>query len=356
MSEFFNVTLDKDVVLDDNITSGFTGWSSEKILDEIVAYRVTKFEELSDVDVVNKEDKQVVVYSGDTGKFITIDFETMGDAVGISLKQLSKLGIVGTPTTPMIVDIPISTLDFKLPKVNILKFILGDQNVIKTANSFVNGESNTFVPDEMILFDGTVRLKTLFQYTMTDDEDIESTYDNYDVIVDKSKFKSISDFSVTASGLDELLNITAIPTDRLLIPTGDMNLSNVSNIDYFSLVATGVNPRVICSVDGGITWKTFVTDHWETINLTAADVKINGITPDVFNAINSTYWNLLITTNKIRFAYLMQDNNSYDGLTLQYDGIGHWEEAKNTEYDVIYASNSLLQVKVYFSGDVKINY
>ncbi|WP_368488367.1 hypothetical protein [Clostridium sp. BJN0013] len=53
MSEFFSVTLNKDVVLDDSQTSQATGWSSQKILDEIIEHRVTKFEELNDVNVAN---------------------------------------------------------------------------------------------------------------------------------------------------------------------------------------------------------------------------------------------------------------------------------------------------------------
>ncbi|MBN3376499.1 hypothetical protein CF087_21980, partial [Clostridium botulinum] len=60
MSEFFNVTLDKDIILDDSAISNKTGWSSEKIQKEIIDKRITKFEELEDVDVTNKKNKQLV--------------------------------------------------------------------------------------------------------------------------------------------------------------------------------------------------------------------------------------------------------------------------------------------------------
>ncbi|MBN3376525.1 hypothetical protein CF087_22120, partial [Clostridium botulinum] len=60
MSEFFNVTLDKDIILDDSVISNKTGWSSEKIQKEIIDKRITKFEELEDVDVTNKKNKQLV--------------------------------------------------------------------------------------------------------------------------------------------------------------------------------------------------------------------------------------------------------------------------------------------------------
>jgi hypothetical protein len=65
---------------------------------------------------------------------------------------------------------------------------------------------------------------------------------------------------------------------------------------------------------------------------------------------------MLVTTHKIRFAYLLQDDNYIDQLTLQYDCQGYWVGAKDTEYDVIYATNNLMQIKLYISTDVKINY
>lgn len=355
MSKFFNVTLDSKVVLDDSSVSSSAGWSSQKILDEIVDNRVTKFEELGDVDVVNKKNSQVVAYSDVTKKFTSIDFEQLSASAGLSLKQISKMGITGTTTTPQIVDIPISTVDFKVPKLNILKFMLGDQNVIKTENSFSNNETNDFVLDDMVIFDGTAHLNTNFQSTMIYEGDVEN-YKSYGVSLDSSVFKSISNLNIKNSGDDKILDITAIPLDRILTPTGDLNVSNASNIDNFSLTASGSSLKIVCSVDSGSTWKSFKNNNWIDVNLSVDDLKANGMDISTFNGITSTYWNMLITTNKIRFAYLMADNNSIDEIKLQYDAQGYWIEVKPTDYDVIYASNSLLQVKLYFSGDVKINY
>lgn len=355
MSKFFNVTLDSDVVLNDFAINTSEGWSSQKIIDEIVKHRISKFEELDDVDVVNKKSGQIVAYSGTTEKFTTIDLSAIGEAAGLSLKQINKMGVTGTTTTPKIIDIPINTLDFKLPKLNVLKFVLGDQNVIKSENGFSNSEINDFTQDDMIVFDGKAHLKTSFQSTMNYDGDIDN-YKSYSINFDKSNVKSISDLNIIDSGSDKVLNMAAVPMDRLLVPVGDLNLSNASNIDGFTLTASGSNVRIVCSIDSGSTYKTFDGMNWNNINLTVDDVKTNGITLAAFNAISSTYWNMLVTTNKIRFAYLLMDNNSIDELKLQYDGQGYWVEAKPTEYDVVYASNSLMQVKIYFSSDVKINY
>ena len=96
----------------DSVISNRTGWSSEKIQKEIIDKRITKFEELEDVDVTNKKNKQLVAYSEETGKFTTIDGVDAGEIVGAGMKQISKMGIVGSAETPRIVNIPVNTVDF----------------------------------------------------------------------------------------------------------------------------------------------------------------------------------------------------------------------------------------------------
>lgn len=362
MSEFFSVTLNKDAVLDDSVTNSSTGWTGQKILDEIIQHRITKFEELSDVNVANKKDKQIVVYSEYIQKFTTIDIGNIGEAAGLSLKQVSKMGVVGSTDSPYIVDISINTVDFKVPRVNVLKWQpSAEQDIIKTLNSFSNSEADDFEHDDMIAFDDTAHLKTEYNYQMQYIGDIETDNGEYSCEIDKSIFKSIEDMQGNLDGVDRYLSLTAIPLDRILIASGDKDLSYVDNIDYFEITATGDNVKIICSTDGGQIWKTFNVDHWEDVNLTVDDVKIKGINIATFNAINSTYWNLLNTNKKIRFAYLLSmdsisDTESIDNLDLQYDGKGKWLEAKESEYDVEYASNTNLQVFLKFSGDVKINY
>ncbi|APM41409.1 signal peptidase II [Clostridium kluyveri] len=361
MSEFFSVTLNKDVVLDDSVTNNFAGWTGQKILDEIIRHRVTRFESLDDVNAANKKDKQVVVYSDDMKKFTTIDVETIGDAAGLSLKQISKMGVVGSTSSPYVVDIPVNTLDFKVPRVNVLQFQQGDQNVIKTLNSFSNSDSGDFQVDDMIVFDDTTHLKTEYDYQMQYIGDIGTDNKEYGCEIDTNIFKSIEDIQENTDGVNEVIAIIAIPMDRLLIASGDKDLSYVQSIDYFKVTATGSNLKIVVSVDSGESWKTFNTDHWEDVNLTVEDVKARGISINTFNAINSTYWNLLNANKKIRFAYLLamdsiDDVENIDDLELQYDGQGKWVQSKEDTYDVVYSSNTNLQVLLKFSGDVKINY
>lgn len=353
--------MNKVLLADDSQTSNETGWSSQHILDEIAAHRANKFESLDDVNVVNKQDKQVVVYSADQQKFTTVDLQNIGNEAGLSLRQVSKMGVVGSTTSPYEVDIPINTVDFKVPRVNVLQFQQGDQNIIKTLNSFSNSESGDFQADAMVSFDNTVHLKTEYDYSMAYKNDIGTDNQEYSCEMDKSIFKEIDDMEETIDGVNEILTLTAIPPDRLLIASGDKDLSYVQNIDYFKLTGIGNNLKIVVSVDSGATWKTFNTDHWEDINLTVDDVKVKGIDIATFNVINSTYWNLLNTNKKIRFAYLLSmdnisDTENIDNLDLQYDGIGKWVQAKETDYDVVYSSNTQLQVFIKFSGDIKINY
>ncbi|MCB2300408.1 signal peptidase II [Clostridium tagluense] len=360
MSEFFNVTLDKDIVLDDSLISPKTGWSSKKIQEQIIDKRITRFEQLEDVDVVNKKDKQLVAFSKDTGKFITIDGAGAGEIIGGGMKQVSKMGIVGSPTVPYIVEIQINTLDFKVPRVNVLKYELGTQNIIVTKNTFSNGESNNFTQDEFITFDGKVHLKTEYAQDYAVNR-YDSTFVEYTTILDLSKFKSLEGFEDFEEGLTQKIKLKTVPFDRLLVPQSDMNLSNAEHIDYFKLTATGKNLRVICSVDSAITWKVFKTDKWINVNLTINDIRAEGMTIENFNKINDTFWNELITSKKIRFAYLFSMDNALDieeldNLDLQFDGVGRWIQAKETDFNVIYASNTLLQVEVKFSSDIKINY
>lgn len=360
MSEFFSVTLNKDIVLDDERTSLETGWSSQQILDKIIEYRITKFESLDDVNVVNKQDKQVVVYSADQQKFTTIDIENIGEASGLSLKQISKMGVVGDEITPYIVDIPINTIDFRVPRVNVLHFQAGDENVIKTLNTFSNSEVNDFISDDDIVFDNTAHLKTEYDYQMNYNGSI-GDYNEYSCEINKSSFKDIINIAQNTDGLNEIININAIPKDRFVISSGDKDLSYVGSIDYFNLIGTGNNLKIIVSIDSGITWRTFNIDHWENINLDVDEVKLNGINISTFNSISSTYWNLLNINKKIRFAYLLSmdsisDIESVDNINLQYDSQGKWVQAKEDMYDVEYASNTQLQVFIKFSGDIKINY
>lgn len=360
MSEFFNVSLQKDIILDDSQIKNNMTWSSKKINEEIINKRITKFEELEDVDVVNKKNKQLVAYSGDTKKFITIDGIDVDGLAGMGLKQINKMGIVGSPEKPREIHIPINTVDFKVPRINLLKYDLGTQDIITTKNDFSNSESNDFQKNDFIDFDGTAHLKTDYKsnyYNVNDTGNgVERVTD-----LDLAMFKKIERFEDGEDGVKQILNVKAIPHDQVLTPIGDMNLSNVKHIDYFKITSKGQNIRIVVSADSGKTWNILKNEKWINAQLDIEDMKQNGMTPEIFNKINATFWNELITAHKVRFAYLLSIDNveneeNIDKLDLQYDGEGKWLQAKESEFDIIYESNSILTVLVKFNGDIKINY
>lgn len=363
MSKFYLIkeNATNTITIDDTETSTDKTWSSYKTNEEIQKNKIAKFEELEDVDVSNKKDKQLVAYSETTGKFTTIGGVEAGEITGAGLKQVCKMGLIGSPEKPHIVNIPVNTIDFKVPRVNVLRYDTeGTQDQIITKNAFINGESNDFKTDDMVVFDGKAYLKTEYvqDYTVMRDEE---TFTEYSAILDLGKFKKIVGFEDFEEGLVKKLKIKAIPFDRLLVPVGDMNLSNAEHIDYFKLTANGENIRIVCSVDSGDTWKTFKTDKWVDVDLDIESVRANGIDVETFNKINDVFWNKLVTTHKIRFAYLFSmdsitDIEELDNLDLQFDGQGKWMQAKEDTFDIVYASNTLLQVYVKFSGDIKINY
>lgn len=361
MSEFFYVTLDKNIVIDDSSIKNNMTWSSEKILKKILEKRLTKFEELDDVDVANKKDKQLIAFSATTGKFTTIDGIEAGEITGAGLNQIARMSIIGSPEKPSIVNIPINTIDFKVPRVNVLKYDdINTQDIISTKNEFANGESNDFKEDKYIQFDGMAHLRTEYDHDYAVVEEKEESIE-FEAEIDLEEFKNIIDIFDFDEGAIKKININAIPYDRLLVPKSDINLSNVKHIDYFRLTAVGDNIKIICSVDSGKTWKTFKSNKWININLDLEDVRTNGMTINLFNKINSVLWNEIVTTNKIRFAYLFSMNSLNNmerlkNLEMKYDCQGKWIQVRESAYDVIYATNTLLEIHLKESGDYKINY
>lgn len=70
---------------------------------------------------------------------------------------------------PKEILIPIPATDsFKRIPVEVLKLIPGKDNVIKTLVTFDNSDKDDFLPNEYVEFDGTMKLKTDYLFSMTD--------------------------------------------------------------------------------------------------------------------------------------------------------------------------------------------
>ncbi|MGM7634149.1 hypothetical protein [Bacillus sp. Hm123] len=163
---------------------------------------------------------------------------------------------------------------------------------------------------------------------------------------------------------DRSLKINGIPHDQLVLPTKDIDIRSVENIDSFTLNVTQAGQgavKTVVSFDSGTTWYTRSSGSWIEIDL--ANIKTEGLTPAVLNAITSSEWAALRgTSNTVRFAYHLSmeevtDVVEVNDLISQMDMKGTWKKAVHgTDYDYEYPNNDQLTVTIYQSGDYKINY
>jgi hypothetical protein len=158
------------------------------------------------------------------------------------------------------------------------------------------------------------------------------------------------------------LQMTAVPTDRVIIPTGDINLENTANIDFFTLANTisgAGSVKTVVSFDSGATWFTWA-ETWAAIEPNVQSIAANGMTPDVLNARTSEDWGTLRgDSTTVRFAYYLSmaastDTASANTLTAQIDMVGTWKHYKDADWE--YTGESALKVTLYANGDYKINY
>lgn len=160
------------------------------------------------------------------------------------------------------------------------------------------------------------------------------------------------------------IEMIAIPQDQIVLPTKDINIRSVENIDSFTLRVMQEGQGVIktaVSFDSGITWYTRSSGMWVEMGLN--NIKTEGMTPVVLNAITSSEWAALRgTSSTVRFAYYLSveevtDLATVNDLVSQMDMKGTWRKAVHgTDYDYEYPNNDQLTVTIYQSGDYKINY
>lgn len=102
------------------------------------------------------------------------------------LHQVTKLGV----TAPLEVEIKINqTNDFKMPDVNVLKYVPGTSNQIVDVCTFDENNELDFEPNNNVQFDGVMRLKTTFEQPMI------KTGDFYETTINKSNL-DISSISI----------------------------------------------------------------------------------------------------------------------------------------------------------------
>lgn len=111
-------------------------------------------------------------------------------------QQITKLGVTASTSAPRQYSISIPyTSDFLRTPLEILKFLAGQQNVVKTEISFDNSDSTDFNISEKVLYDGSMKLKTSYECQMEVDTDDSSLFK---VNVSKIDFKKITDLIIAS--------------------------------------------------------------------------------------------------------------------------------------------------------------
>lgn len=108
-------------------------------------------------------------------------------------QQITKLGVTASVSSPRQYSMSIPyTGDFLRAPIEILKFLANQQNVVKTEISFDNSDSTDFNISEKVLFDGSMKLKTSYEYQMQVATDENSLFM---INVSKTDFKKITDLT-----------------------------------------------------------------------------------------------------------------------------------------------------------------
>jgi hypothetical protein len=120
---------------------------------------------------------------------------------------------------------------------------------------------------------------------------------------------------------DLKIKTTAVPKPKLikqntdyLIPTGIKNVVITATV-----IGTAVI-RIICSCDEGATWKAWNGSSWISVGTSDINnVKSNGMTPSILNAITETQWTTFLGGRQtIRFAYYLEQNLTNETCNIDH--------------------------------------
>ena len=111
-----------------------------------------------------------------------------------------------------------------------------------------------------------------------------------------------------------IINATLSPHSQLAMPSGDIILRRINQVNKFELTVMPEDAediKIICSVDSGENWLTYSTEvsQFQPIEIDDLDeIETNGMTINTFNSIGLK-WNDIIMDGKIRFAYYLGSDN-----------------------------------------------
>jgi hypothetical protein len=108
---------------------------------------------------------------------------------------------------------------------------------------------------------------------------------------------------------------TAAPKPMLVLQNTDYNITTAikSAVTTVNLSGSGVI-KLVCSVDGGVTWKTWTGSAWATIDISnLSNVDTSALTPTVLNSLTQSQWQLLTGSSQlIRLGWYLKQSVSKD--------------------------------------------
>lgn len=95
----------------------------------------------------------------------------------IKVSQVTKLNIIATPETPhiTIIDRDFDNRFDRLP-IEVLELVGGEQGIIEVLAEFDSSDKTDFIENPYIEFDGTMHLKTAYEFPVKKVDKIEGIY------------------------------------------------------------------------------------------------------------------------------------------------------------------------------------
>lgn len=120
------------------------------------------------------------------------------ESPGMPMLQIEKLGVIATPTNPEEVNITIPpSKDFKLPPVEVLKFVPGPTDQVRTAASFNPTDAGNYDADEKhVIFDGKMHLQTTTVSSMSLESILPSGRGVYSLAIKLDEYVKIEKLEV----------------------------------------------------------------------------------------------------------------------------------------------------------------
>lgn len=110
-------------------------------------------------------------------KFFSTEHKTGVGEGTIKINQVTKLNVIATPENPHVVTID-RVFDNKFDRIpiEVLEMVGGEQGIIEVLAEFDNSDKTDFIENPYIEFDGTMHLKTNYEFPTEVVDEVEGIY------------------------------------------------------------------------------------------------------------------------------------------------------------------------------------